>query len=242
VSLATATTDAVPFVVISNDGNLLSAPLTMDHLDLWPANRYDIIVDFSQFNSGDQLYLTNWLESRSDGAGFSGRLLSPGDQIMRFDVVGGTVQDPSRIPENFRPLPSIDLTQVKRQRTFVFDYTNGLWTINGKLMDPNRIDAAVEIGTAEIWTLRNDGDNWAHPIHMHFEEFQILEVNGTPVQPGTLLNSRKDVVQLGPGDEVKYFARFRDFKDRYVMHCHNVVHEDHAMMIRWDIVDPGKGF
>jgi FtsP/CotA-like multicopper oxidase with cupredoxin domain len=37
--------------------------------------------------------------------------------------------------------------------------------------------------------------------------------------------------------------RFRDMGhtnepayNRYVMHCHNVVHEDHAMMIRWDIV------
>jgi hypothetical protein len=26
------------------------------------------------------------------------------------------------------------------------------------------------------------------------------------------------------------------------MHCHNVVHEDHSMMIRWDIMPPGKGF
>jgi FtsP/CotA-like multicopper oxidase with cupredoxin domain len=25
-------------------------------------------------------------------------------------------------------------------------------------------------------------------------------------------------------------------KGRYPMHCHNVVHEDHAMMVRWDIV------
>jgi hypothetical protein len=26
------------------------------------------------------------------------------------------------------------------------------------------------------------------------------------------------------------------------MHCHNVVHEDHSMMIRWDILEPGQGF
>jgi FtsP/CotA-like multicopper oxidase with cupredoxin domain len=29
--------------------------------------------------------------------------------------------------------------------------------------------------------------------------------------------------------------RFRDMKGRYVMHCHNVLHEDHAMMIRFDL-------
>ncbi len=243
LSLETSSGKTLPFVVISNDGNLLPQPVNATAVDLWVANRYDIIVDFSGFNSGDHLYLTNCLESRPDGAGFSGRLLGgQGDQIMRFDVVGGAVQDPSRIPDRLRELPPIDLSEVKRYRTFAFDYDNGLWTINGKLMDPNRVDVGIERGTAEVWTLRNDGNNWAHPIHTHFEEFQILEVNGKPVPPGTLLKSRKDVVQLGPGDEVKLFGRWRDFLGKYVMHCHNVVHEDHAMMLRWDIVPPGHGF
>jgi FtsP/CotA-like multicopper oxidase with cupredoxin domain len=44
------------------------------------------------------------------------------------------------------------------------------------------------------------------------------------------------VVELGPNDEVRIFMRFRDFPGKYVMHCHNTVHEDHAMMVRWDIV------
>ena len=229
------------FVVISNDGNLLPNPVQAQAVDLWVANRHDIIVDFSQYQAGDHIFLSNRLGMRPDGAGISGKL-DQNDQIMRFDVVGGAVPDPSRIPDFMRPLPPIDLSQVKRHRTFVFDYDNGLWTINGRLMDPNRIDAAIEIGTAEIWTLRNAGNNWSHPIHTHFEEFQILSVNGKPVAPGTVLKSRKDVVQLGPGDEVKFYGHWRDFLGKYVMHCHNVVHEDHAMMLRWDIVPPGQGY
>ena len=47
--------------------------------------------------------------------------------------------------------------------------------------------------------------------------------------------------RLGPNDEVKLYMRWRDFLGKHVMHCHNVVHEDHAMMIRWDIVPPGMG-
>jgi FtsP/CotA-like multicopper oxidase with cupredoxin domain len=229
------------FVVISNDGNLLPQPIVVQAIDAWPANRYDIIVDFSQYQAGDQIFLTNRLGMRPDGAGPSGKL-DQNDQIMRFDVVGGAVNDPSRIPQFLRPLPLIDLTQVKRHRTFLFDYDNGLWTVNGRLMDPNRIDAAIEIGTAEIWTLKNSGNNWAHPIHSHFEEFQILSINGQPIAPGTTLKSRKDVVQLGPGDEVTFYGHWRDFYGKYVMHCHNVVHEDHAMMIRWDIVPTGQGY
>ncbi|MDE2150093.1 MAG: multicopper oxidase domain-containing protein [Gammaproteobacteria bacterium] len=236
--------------IISNEGNLLPHPIEMDdYFDLWPANRYDIIIDFSKYQDGDYIYLTNRMEERQDGAGETGRYttgtsggVNPTNLIMRFDVVGGTVQDPSHLPDHMIDRPLIDLSEVKRERLFVFDYTNGLFTINGRLMDPNRIDAAIEQGSAEIWTLRNDGDAWSHPIHTHFEEFQIIEINGKPVPPGSINWGRKDVVQLGPGDEVKFFGRWRDFFGKFVMHCHNVVHEDHAMMIRWDIVPPGQGY
>ena len=35
---------------------------------------------------------------------------------------------------------------------------------------------------------------------------------------------------------MRIYVKFRDYSGRYVMHCHNVVHEDHAMMIRFDLV------
>lgn len=108
-------------------------------------------------------------------------------------------------------------------------------------MDPNRVDAAIEQGTAELWTLVNMGDSWAHPVHTHMEEFQIYEINGRPIRFNEILDTKRDVVRLGPGDQVKFFGRWRDWFGPYVMHCHNVVHEDHSMMIRWDVVEPGMG-
>ena len=48
---------------------------------------------------------------------------------------------------------------------------------------------------------------------------------------------RKDVYVLEPNEEVRAFTRFRDFLGKYRMHCHNLIHEDHAMMIRWDIFE-----
>lgn len=228
------------FIVISTDGNMLPEPIVQQNIELWMAQRHDVIVDFSNFNSGDQIYLVNHLEMKEDGTGPTGRN-SSGDLIMRFDVVPAKGPDLSRIPDKLRELPPIDMSLVRRERLFVFDYTNGLWTINGRLMDPNRVDAAIEQGSAEIWTLRNAGNSWVHPIHTHFEEFQILEINGKPVKRGDVLKARKDVVSLGPNMEVKFYSRWRDFLGKHVMHCHNVVHEDHAMMIRWDIVAPGHG-
>ena len=252
--------------------------------------RVDVVVDFAQFNSGDTLYLQNRL-LQTNGRGPTERMMDPGpnDSVMRFDVTGDRVDDPSRIPARLRNLPKIELGNVRRRRTFVFDYNGGLWTVNGQIYDPNRVDARIEQGSSEIWTLRNQGKNWSHPIHSHFVEYLLLEVNGVPLGPLSadeinrpllpgeahpdshpeldIIESarrdqrpvykqtgrekvvadvfmggrRRDIATLNSSDELMVYMKWGDFLGRYVMHCHNVVHEDHAMMIRWDIVPPGEG-
>lgn len=47
---------------------------------------------------------------------------------------------------------------------------------------------------------------------------------------------RKDVFVVGELMTVRVLVRFRDFSGKYLMHCHNLTHEDHAMMVRFDIV------
>jgi FtsP/CotA-like multicopper oxidase with cupredoxin domain len=270
----------IPFVVITGDGNFLEEPECYESVYLSVAQRVDFVLDFAHFNVGDKIFLRNRLE-QSNGKGPSGRMLDPGDGIMRFDVIERTAEDKSCIPSKFRPYPPIDLSEVKQRRDWYFDYNGGLWTINGKVMDVNRIDAGIEQGSAEIWTLRNQGKNWSHPIHSHFTEFLLMEVNGHPIGEGTIQSRegrrnvfvqmptyaatnqqpgcgtadckqkphnvfmggrRRDITTLLPNDEIKIYMRWRDFLGKYIMHCHNVVHEDHAMMIRWDIVEPGRGF
>jgi FtsP/CotA-like multicopper oxidase with cupredoxin domain len=231
------------FTILSNDGNLLPEPLQAQTLEIWVAQRHDVIIDFSKYAAGDKVRIYNRLEMKDNGAGPTGFTMDVSDEngIIEFRLRPGDVSDPSKVPDKMRELPRISMSEVRRERLFVFDYDNGLWTINGRLMDPNRVDAKIEQGSAEIWTFRNAGNAWAHPVHTHFEEFQILEHNGRPVKDGDILRARKDVVSLGPGDEIRFFGRWRDFFGKHVMHCHNVVHEDHAMMIRWDIVPVGEG-
>jgi FtsP/CotA-like multicopper oxidase with cupredoxin domain len=106
--------------------------------------------------------------------------------------------------------------------------------VNGKQFDEHVISASPKLGTAEIWNIVNNSGGWMHPIHIHFEEHQILSRNGK-LPPADEI-AREDVVWLGHGESVKTFRRFRDFTGRYVTHCHNVVHEDHAMMFQWKIV------
>lgn len=256
------------FTILTGDGNFLPEPVEAKEIYLSVAQRVDVVVDFSKFKPGQRVYVLNRLE-QLNGAGPTGRLFEPENAlpIVCFEI-GAEAEDPSRIPEQLRPLPKIDLTEVKRTRTWTFDYDGGLWTINGRVMDPNRIDAGIDQGSAEIWIFRNGGNDWAHPVHSHFTEFLILEVNGKPYRPSFIQSGededprfieylgrksrepieifmggpRRDVATLLPGDEIKVFMRWKDFLGKHVMHCHNVVHEDHAMMIRWDIMEPGRGF
>lgn len=233
----------ISFDIIANDGNLLEEPFHgATSVIIGPANRNDIIVDFSQFAAGDEIEILN-LAEQVNGQGPTGRRLSGNDRmkVLQFRVVEmdeGEV-DVSQVPASLRPLPSIPPQSVLDtliHREWVFDHDMGLWTVNGEFMDPSIISAAPKQGTAEVWTFRNAGSSWAHPCHVHFEECQILEWNGK--KPTGALKARKDVMTLGPNDVVKVFYRFDDFVGRYVIHCHNNVHEDNAMMLRWDIT-PG---
>jgi len=92
----------------------------------------------------------------------------------------------------------------------------------------------------EKWIFQNNSGGWQHPIHMHFEEFQTLSINGNaPANSGIIQKGRKDVFRLEHNMETTVYFRFRDFVGRIPLHCHNVVHEDHAMMVLGEIDDVG---
>lgn len=230
------------FWQISNDGNLLPRPIQVSNLRLGVAERSDIIIDFRPF-AGKTIYLENRLR-QDDGRGPTDQLKAAGqgDRLLKFIVASGTAPDGSADPatQTFYPLPSTAGTP-RVTRTFRFDRTNGQWAINNQLMDPTcaNVRFRVQRNSIEHWVLQNNSGGWSHPLHIHFEEFQILERNGVAVPATSVEKSRKDVVRLGPNESVKLFFRFRDFRGRYPLHCHNTIHEDHAMMLRWDLEDVG---
>lgn len=219
------------FTFIASDGNLLTESLTLKKILLGMAERADIIVDFSRYDPGAKIYLVNRLE-QNDPRKPTGKRLYPGIQMLEFRV-GNRVDDPSQIPKKLRELPRINPAVVARTRNFKFERTNGQWAINGRFFDPERADADPARGVPEIWTLEAAG-GWAHPIHIHCDDFRILSINDIPPPPEW--SGRKDMMPLLPGDKAKLLVRFTDFTGRYVMHCHNTVHEDHAMMLRFDVV------
>jgi FtsP/CotA-like multicopper oxidase with cupredoxin domain len=232
------------YTQIANDGNLLPAPLGTMKVNISPAERADIVIDFSQYPVGTQLFLVNRLiqvdgrgpeDALTNTRGADGLLNKAGVQILRFDVTSDPVSpDLSRVPSTLRELPPINMSEVVKTRTWEFDKENEVWTVNGKIFDVEKPAAIVKRGTAEIWVLKGKG-SWHHPVHIHLEEGRILSRNGKPPPPHEV--GRKDVYVLAPGEEVRVFIRFREFTGKYMMHCHNLTHEDHAMMVRFDVIN-----
>ena len=232
---------AQPFTYIANDGNLLPAPLlNQTRVRLGVAERGDIVVDFSRFALNTELYLVNRLTQTSTRG--PGGVQAPGTRVMKIVVNRNPpVADVSRVPTTLRAIrrPTTEEIAAAPVRRWVFSRRNGFWSINDKLVNVNSAAARIELGGAEIWDLDNPSGGWAHPVHIHFEEGHILNRfrGGTAIAIPAHERGRKDVYVLGPGERVRLFMRFRDFPGKYVMHCHNMIHEDHAMMVRWDIVD-----
>lgn len=227
----------IPMTLIATDGNLLPSPLLVSEVSLGVANRRDVIIDFSPFPIGTELILENVLEQKN-GRQPTGKHLNPGSPVLKFIVdraALGSDQDFSRVPDTLRQMPEMDLaTAQQNQRQFLFSRKEGAWTINNQIFNGDTPAFTVKRGVPEIWTLVNGGGGWSHPIHIHLEEFRILQRNGGI--PGAEEQGRHDVVVLGPKEFVKIYIRFRTFTGKYVMHCHNTLHEDHAMMVRFDVV------
>ena len=94
----------------------------------------------------------------------------------------------------------------------------------------------VALGSVEEWTIFNM-NNIRHPFHIHINPFQVVKINGQPVEPYWA-----DTIALPPGGSpteptsVTFRTRFLDFKGTYVMHCHMLIHEDMGMMQMVEVV------
>ncbi len=169
------------------------------------------------------------------------------------------------IPLGFNRDDPADIAKLAnlRHRTFEFVRSSGTdespWTIKtdgggGLPADVRRISAAVQLATGpteagfsgeptmEIWSFHGNG-GWSHPVHVHFEEGIILSRDGQP-PPMWERYARKDMYRIGPEEDssrdVEALIQFREFAGTYVEHCHNTTHEDHAMLLRWDLEHPGQ--
>jgi FtsP/CotA-like multicopper oxidase with cupredoxin domain len=220
-------------------------------------------MDGSPTTKGDVIYLTNIMKmpdgrlaTNSTRVGLDPKYVIP---VMKI-VIGDDAPDDSVMPTpstKLRDLPKLpgDWKSLMNNR-LIFEVQRGSaggeveWLINGVPFDPttpvrsmknpagNMPLARQKLGSWNVWEIRNGGGGWTHPFHLHMEEHVVKLRNGkaAPDAGHPEDNSREDLINLDPSESVIIARQFRTFTGQYVAHCHNLAHEDHAMMFGWEIV------
>ncbi|MFC5591633.1 multicopper oxidase family protein [Sporosarcina soli] len=202
------------FVQIATDGGFLNEPVVLKEVTLAPSERAEIIVDFSQMNSENDLALVN-----EDGS-----ILLPfevSNQSGAVSTIPGEMNDFSLTEEE------MELPVTKKVELFgMMDQV----TINGKKFDSERIDFTQQQGVTEVWEIYNKPDEMGgmiHPFHIHGTQFKIISRNGEA--PPENERGWKDSISIEPDERVKIAVKFNN-KGVYMFHCHILEHEDNGMM------------
>jgi FtsP/CotA-like multicopper oxidase with cupredoxin domain len=230
--------DGRAFQVIGTDGGLLDRPVPATAADLGPGERLEILVDFSPMAVGSSVSLRS-LPFRLFGGMGMGMMGGAGQgaelELLRFDVVRPGTRSP--LPDRLATPDLPDPAAATARRTFVLQMTMppfaGGFLINGRPFDGSRIDLRVQHEATELWEVVNPSSE-PHPFHVHAARFRVLERSGGAPGPADL--GSKDTVLVWPGETVRLAVRFGPWAGRYVLHCHNLEHEDAGMMSAFEIV------
>jgi spore coat protein A len=225
---------------IGTDQGLLPAPVRVDRVNLAPAERADVIVDFSGAG-GQNIVMKNDMSFT----------------VMQFRVAQKAgVVDTKPLPSRLRPVARLEESSAVKtrmlslvevddliQRPMTMLLNNAHWSMP--------VTENPVLDSTEIWGLVNTTDD-AHPIHLHLVRFQILDrrsfdvanywtkgeikYTGPVVPPEASEAGWKDTVRADPGMVTRIITRFEGFPGRYVWHCHILEHEDNEMMRPFDVV------
>jgi FtsP/CotA-like multicopper oxidase with cupredoxin domain len=220
----------LPFVLIGNDGGLLPAPVTLTSIDMAPAERADLLLDLRSVPVGQRIGLRSIAFTMLGGMGFMGGQNLQGDPLDLLELrVARAAQDDTRIPTALPMVPGFPVGNPVRERTFVFTSEQMSHRINGREWDMDRIDERIPFDEPEVWTFVNDSA-MPHPVHVHATHFEVLSRTGGRGRLLAWEAGRKDTVLLHPRETVRVALRFTAQRGLYLMHCHNLEHEDHGMM------------
>lgn len=235
--------------VIASDGGLLRQPAKTTRLEVWPGERYEMLVDFSGLK-GREISLQSYSSELGLTDGAADELDASDYALLRFRVgettKGAGGKPGAAIPTSLSTIAPIAANTAARERSFLIQMqVGGVMTINGNTMKMDRIDEVVTLGDTEIWSFRNMSDA-AHPIHVHDVQFQVLSRSagmgggmfgggGGAVTGGVRPweTGWKDTVVVPPRSSVRVISTFEDFADPsrpYMYHCHILEHEDRGMM------------
>ena len=228
-----ALSNGASFTVIGNDGGLLEKPAALTHALMSPGERLDILIDFSKMPVGTEVFLqSNANTITSHGATTF--------KVLKFKVATQEAEN-FTMPQNLSTITPLSIGDSKRSRAFALPAAHmtsgamhsGMHTINGKVYVMSRIDETVVAGDTEVWEFDNSVGDEPHPMHLHGVQFQVIQKTGGNIEPYE--RGWKDTVLLKKGEKVKIIMRFPSEKGLFLLHCHNLEHEDDGMMMNFEI-------
>jgi spore coat protein A len=254
--------DVPSFQQIGTDGGFLPVLLELRYLLIAPGERFDIVVDFSGYESKCFSLINDAPAPYTMG----GQFLA--EEVMLFKVskrLSG--KDTSTVPNTVVPFEPLNPTYATRERLLLVsekERPSDGYVITGLLGNARWHEPITEdpkAGSTEIWSFVNiTGD--VHPLHVHLVQFQVLNRQPFDVptyqQTGKLVftsrpmapesnerPARKDTVKSYPGYVTRIIMRF-DLPHgapvtpgdelTYVWHCHILEHEDNEMMRPYKVV------
>lgn len=228
------------FYIIGSDQGLIKKRKKSATIYLAPAERLDVVVDFSKMTGGDRIKLFNRAPAH---LGQGSNEVKPGDQIMQFHVVDSPKAKgkPKKIldkgievlkPRNKYPQRVMQLYEMP-------DSCGGKkLTVNGLGWDT--ITEFPREGAREVWMFANIDNGHVHPMHVHLAHFQVIErqslnrtesgftLLGSPSKPAIYEQGWKDTVLVGPLTAVTVVVSYPEgYVGRFPYHCHALEHEDH---------------
>jgi len=233
-----------PVTVVATDGGLMPRAQQVSQWRHAGAERYEVLIDFRKYRPGQRVILQNLSNPNN-------RDYAHTDKVMAFDVTDAPFSKRdgtwNRIPDALVNSHVMGLRESDASvtRHLAVERKSGSWTINGKTWedviasDFQLLVADPKLGATEVWEIENRSGGWFHPLHIHLIDFKILSRNGRA--PFDFERGPKDVAYVGEGETVRVAMRFGPHRGRYMVHCHNLPHEDHDMMQQFAVGwEPGQ--
>jgi blue copper oxidase len=221
------------FHLVATDGGLLEEPVALDRIQLSPGERAEVVVDVEP---GERTVLRSYPPALELGP--LERFEGGDDSFDVLQLQAAETLDPSPpVPDRLGDPPDFGPEDVVEERSF---HLNGTSEIDGREMDPARIDTVVRAGSVERWHVRADGTG--HSFHLHDVQLRVLSVGGDDPPPE--LSGWKDTVFLPNSSRVDLLIRFSRHADDqvpYMYHCHLLRHEDAGMMGQVLVTEDGEG-
>ena len=249
------------FTVIGTDGGLIERPEAATEAFLAPGERLDILFDAGQAQPGTDIFLKSLAfdpmenEGGMGGMGGMGNMGGMGSSrlalgetfnILKLSVVAGE-RVVAKLPTTLSTIKPIATTGAVL-RKIELSMQQMRFLINGRSFVMDEIAFSVQRNTVEIWSISNPVLGMPHPIHLHGFSFQVLERLNSPSPLSALARfgkgrtvsdlGWKDTVLVWPGETVRIAIDFsHDFPgdQTYLLHCHNLEHEDAGMMINFRV-------